>query len=258
MSFVRVDGDDATILFLHPVGLDRECWREAAEGLPGRFLDLPGHGESAAVPVPTTMSGLVEFVLADVNAPVHLIGASLGAFVSLQAAVERPDLVRSVVAITGTAALDAAIMHQRATALRKTGLEASLDTTLSRWFSRPALERRDHPGVEYARRRLSANPVEPIATMWDAMATYDVTDRLPDVRVPVSCVCAAGDVSTPPAMAKKLFERLPRSRLDELDGPHMVLLESPKTVRKAIVRHFDWLSHGGMKAVTSRTGVSHV
>jgi pimeloyl-ACP methyl ester carboxylesterase len=260
MSPVRADGDDATILFLHPVGLDRECWREAAEGLPGRALDLPGHGASSAIPVPATMSELAAFVLADIHAPVHLIGASLGAFISLQAAVDHPDLVRSVVAITAAGALDAATMRQRAAALRMDGTGSSLDTTLSRWFSGPALEQGDHPGIEYACKRLSANPIEPIAAMWDAMATYNVTDRLSDVSVPVSCVYATDDVSTPPAAAKKLVERLPRSRLDELNGPHMILLESPKAIRGAIARHFDWLSQNrnASRYEPGRTGAKDV
>ncbi|WP_418320648.1 alpha/beta hydrolase [Piscinibacter sakaiensis] len=92
------------IVFSHangfPAGTYRqlfEVWRDA--GFDVRALDKIGHDERYPVSLnwPHLRDQLVDFIEAKAAAPVWLVGHSLGGFLSVLAAAERPDLARGIV-----------------------------------------------------------------------------------------------------------------------------------------------------------------
>ncbi|MGH9081713.1 MAG: alpha/beta fold hydrolase [Acidimicrobiales bacterium] len=126
-------------LFVRPVGVARGTPLVLAHGFTqtGRLwgsleallarhrrlvaVDLPGHGESAGV-----RAGLVEagvMVAEAAGERCDLLGYSLGARVALHAALERPDLVRRLLLIGGTAGID----DPRARAERRARDDATAD-----------------------------------------------------------------------------------------------------------------------------------
>jgi pimeloyl-ACP methyl ester carboxylesterase len=100
------DPDARTVVLLHGVGTTSWMWRRLVSDLAGELhvvtVDLPGHGASARTPWRSLAD--TGFRVAEVVrrvAPeerVHLVGLSLGGYVALQLAAERPQVVASAAA----------------------------------------------------------------------------------------------------------------------------------------------------------------
>ena len=85
---------------------DSGIWGGMAQSLSGALtmtaFDLPGHGRSGDWDARGEMSAVCTDIAADFaacNGPVDVIGHSFGGVIALRLAVERPDLVRSLVMI---------------------------------------------------------------------------------------------------------------------------------------------------------------
>jgi len=100
-------GDGPTLVLAHGFTQTGRLWGGLRAGLaPGRRLvlvDLPGHGGSAGVradlPTGARLLGLA-------GGAGDYLGYSMGARFCLHLALERPDLVRRIVLISGTAGID--------------------------------------------------------------------------------------------------------------------------------------------------------
>jgi 3-oxoadipate enol-lactonase len=220
-----------TILFLHPIGLDRNVWSDVL--LPGATaLDFP-----AADPV--SMAGLVDHVLSQLSGPATLVGLSLGGMVAQQVAVREPAAVTSLVVACSNPASDPRVMRERAAMTRQTGMAGVLDTTLERWFTPEALAADGHPGVEYARRRLLGDDPEVVARYWEAMAEHDVRAQLGSVKVPATFVAGASDRASSLEVLEGMAKAVPGAVLRVVDGPHMLTLERPREFAEVLDEHLD-------------------
>ncbi len=100
-------GDGPTLVLAHGFTQTGRLWGGLRAGLaPGRRLvlvDLPGHGGSAAVraDLPTGAR-----LLGRAGGAGDYLGYSMGARFCLHLALERPDLVRRLVLVSGTAGID--------------------------------------------------------------------------------------------------------------------------------------------------------
>jgi len=225
------------ILFLHPIGLDRNVWSEVL--LPGaRTLDFPGHGSAAPVDT-VSMRGLVDYVLAHICEPVTIVGLSLGGMVAQHLAIRAPGSVASLVVVCSTSASHPETMRERARATREGGMAGVLHTTLKRWFTPKALATPGHPGVDYARQRLLADDPEVFARYWEAMADHDVEADLGTITAPTTIIAGAHDRASSPETMERMARLIPDATFEILDGPHMLPLERPRQFREAMVRHLE-------------------
>jgi pimeloyl-ACP methyl ester carboxylesterase len=94
-----------TVLLIHSGGFTSRQWRKLSEALAPQFNvltpDLLGYGRSGAWPDGKPFHfrqdlELIETLLRDVDAPVHVGGHSYGGFLALKLALSRPELVRSI------------------------------------------------------------------------------------------------------------------------------------------------------------------
>lgn len=92
------------VLALHAAASSGEQWKGLADYLRGRYKvmapDLPGYGSARLLRSRSpgdTAGQLAEAVVQD--APLHIVGHSLGAAVALELAISRPHLVRSLTLI---------------------------------------------------------------------------------------------------------------------------------------------------------------
>jgi pimeloyl-ACP methyl ester carboxylesterase len=104
---VDLDPSQGVVLLVHGAPADHSVWRYqtrwlAAAGYPVAAVDLPGHGrsEGPALESVTAMAGWVVRVGEALGAArMAIAGHSMGSLIAVQAAVDRPDLVKCLVLV---------------------------------------------------------------------------------------------------------------------------------------------------------------
>jgi 3-oxoadipate enol-lactonase/4-carboxymuconolactone decarboxylase len=222
-------------------------WQRCAARLRGAYhvvgWDLPGHGRSAPATGAFDMAGLAREVLALADrldgATFRYAGDSMGAAVGLQLLLDAPDRVESaVLACTGARIGDAQMWAQRAATVRAEGTEAVVPGSLTRWFA-PGFPDRDPETTATLIASLRAADPESYARACEALAGFDVRDRLPAVTTPVLAVAGAHDQPTPVEGLALIAARVRDGRLTVLDGiAHLAPAEAPDSVAALLDEHF--------------------
>ena len=104
----EVYGSGEPLVFIHGMGSAATAWKPIIKSLNNHFqsitIDLPGHGNSAYLSnqsmEPSDLARLIHQNLMDMNiGKYHLIGNSLGGWISLEMAAEFPQNVKSVIGL---------------------------------------------------------------------------------------------------------------------------------------------------------------
>ncbi|MGY6562035.1 MAG: alpha/beta fold hydrolase [Luteibaculaceae bacterium] len=112
-DFTEKPNSTSTLVLLHGFMEDLSVWEEITPLLYGNHLkvDLPGHGKSKSLAMPHTMENFANELnrLLDhlsITGPIHLIGHSMGGYVSLAFADRYPKQVKSIFLVNSTALAD--------------------------------------------------------------------------------------------------------------------------------------------------------
>jgi 3-oxoadipate enol-lactonase/4-carboxymuconolactone decarboxylase len=243
------DAPGQPLLLLGPsLGTSAEAlWARCVAHLGGDYhvvgWDLPGHGRSAPAAAGFGIAGLAKSVLelADrirPDATIRYAGDSIGGAVGLQLLLDAPDRVAAAVLLcTGAKIGEAAGWRQRAEAVRADGTQAALR---------------------------AADP-ESYALVCEALATFDVRDRLGEIAAPVLAIAGAEDQPAPPEGLALIAEGVRNGRLVVLEGvAHLAPAESPAEVAALIDEHFtgrrtvDDVRTAGMAVRRAVLGDEHV
>jgi len=217
-------------------------WRRCAEQLGGRFhvigWDLPGHGGSP-VAEPFEIAGLARAVLDLVDGPFYYAGDSVGGAVGLQILLDAPDRVTGAALICTGAKIGAAgDWRARAATVRASGTAAMVDTAAQRWFA-PGFLGREPTVASALLLALHETDAEGYAQTCEALATFDVRDRLGEISVPVLAVAGAHDGPTPPDTVAQIAHGVRNGRLVVLDDvAHLAPAEDPAAVAALIIEEF--------------------
>ena len=248
---VHLAGDpDRPLLLLGPsLGTTVETlWSEAAALLGHRFhvvgWDLPGHGTNRdAPPRDLTMAGLARDVLALVDtlepgAAFHHAGNSVGGAVGLQLALDAPERVlTTTVLCTGAKILDAEAWQERAALVAASGTPAVATSSAERWFAPGFMERRPQTASALLHALADADESGYVAVC-NALADYDVRDRLAAIATPVLAVAGAEDHVTPRESLALIAASVPAGRLVVLGGAgHLAAAERPERVAQLVIGH---------------------
>jgi len=268
MSVPRIIGTDfggpdgAGLLLLGPsLGTTAATlWSEAAARLSEHVRvvgwDLPGHGRGG-IAEPFTMAELAAGVLALADEftaeTFHYAGDSVGGCVGLQLLLDAPHRVASATLLCTAAAIGTPdTWRARAAAVRSAGTEAALAGAAQRWFSEGFPERQPHVSAALLRALRDTDP-ESYAQICDALAGFDVTDRLHEIEVPVLAVAGSDDLPTPPESLRRIASDVKDGRFVVLDGVgHLAPAEAPAEVAKLITEHL------GSPAVRATTNTDEV
>jgi 2-succinyl-6-hydroxy-2,4-cyclohexadiene-1-carboxylate synthase len=253
---VRMSGAGAAALFLHGFtgsSADWEPFLPALETVATCVaVDLLGHGGSDATADPARhalerQAADVADLLDELGAvPATVVGYSLGARVALRLAVDRPEVVRSLVLLSPSPGIpDAAARaarrdHDEALArqLETSGLEAFVDT----WEAQPlfaaeaALPATTRGLIHEARLRNDANGLAGSLRGAGQGRMTPLHDDLRRISVPTTVV--AGELDTSGERARTVAAAIPGSRLVVLDGVgHAVQREAPGVIERLILEH---------------------
>ncbi len=235
-------GDGPTLMILHSLLTDRRAFDPVITALPGRkvTLDLPGFGLSDhAAPIiedfADAMAAATE-TICDGRTSV-VMGNGLGAFISLEMAIRRPELISRLVLVGCGAAFpeEARPAFQKMIDLVSSeGMEAVIPVALRRIFTEDYLA--THPDEARERARVLAD-TDPTAFINACTALYglDFGGTVAGITAPTLIVVGEDDQATPPAMAEHLHGLLPNSELSVLPGlAHAPQLQDPQGFVDAI------------------------
>ncbi|MFD7136113.1 3-oxoadipate enol-lactonase [Streptomyces sp. NPDC059894] len=224
--------------------------------------DLPGHGGSDAglIGPGATVADLAGLVL-DLADSLGLerfayAGVSLGGAVGLHLALHHPERVASLAVICSSAHFNGAgPWQERAALVRREGLAGLAESADARWFT---------PGFtvpELVADHRDADP-DAYAACCDALAAFDLRERLAEISVPTLLVAGREDPATPPAHLREIADAVPGSALTEIPGAsHLAPAERPEAVLTALRAHFDGAAGGakrGMEVRRQVLGDAHV
>ncbi|MEH6624695.1 MAG: 4-carboxymuconolactone decarboxylase [Dietzia maris] len=255
ITAVRLGGSPALpLLVLGPsLGTSAQSlWARCAAGLTDRFevlaWDLPGHGSNAGSAEPFTMAELAAGVLGMVDDVVAqrdtfastftYAGDSVGGAVGLQLLLDAPARIDSAVLLsTGARIGEPDAWRTRAASVRASGTPSMIEGSAQRWFAPGFLEREPEIGAALLHDLRDADD-EGYALVCEALAGFDVRDRLGEIEPRVLAVSGLLDVPTPPADLAAIASGVRNGRLVVLDGvAHLPPAEQPAEVAQLIRDH---------------------
>jgi 3-oxoadipate enol-lactonase len=242
-----VDGDTGPVVVLGAsLGTDLGLWDHLAADLARdhrvvRF-DTRGHGRSPAPEGGYTVEGLAADVVALADElgidRFAYVGLSLGGAIGQVLALShRQRLTSLVLACTAPVFGEPATWRDRAGAVRRDGLEPLVEPTFDRWFT-DEFRTAHADQVARVRAMFVATPRAGYAGCCEALATYDVTDRLGRIEVPTRVVIGADDPGTTPEVGRSMVAALRDADLVVIDGAaHIANLARPEEFRAAVRGH---------------------
>ena len=225
-------GDGRPVVFVHGLTFDRALLREASEpifaGLPAHraYLDLPGHGASPVDARAGSAEGLVQALIAYVDArcavPPVIVGHSYGAYLALGVAAQRrlaglvlvtpviePDVARRVVPARRVAVRDEGLVYLPGAPERETFEEIAVAQTAP---VLAAYQRLVHPASERTDRELLA------AIRARYVLPGPLLGRIAQLAPPTLVVCGRDDHWAGFEDTLPLLRALPTAELAVLPG----------------------------------------
>jgi pimeloyl-ACP methyl ester carboxylesterase len=236
-----------TVLLLHGMGSCAEDWLLQRVELRGRYhllcLDLPGHGHSRRLAGWPSVASLAQTVREATlrwapTRPLHLIGLSLGAAVSLQLLVDHPKLIRSAILVNGfgsglLAGRGARHAVQRGVLIAGGRMDLLGERIAAGLFPRP-----EQAGFRaLAARRIGANSWWSYLKLLTAIARFDLRPRLGAIACPVLLISGGRDDTVPRAASGQLARKIAHSKWVVLpNAKHAAPIDSAEAFNGYLLR----------------------
>jgi len=239
--------DTAPLLLLGPsLGTSAATlWNSAAAHLSDRWRvvgwDLPGHGRgeiTEGFTIAELAAGVLALADEFTTETFHYAGDSVGGCVGLQLLLDAPHRIASATLLcTGAAIGTPDAWRERAATVRSSGTEAMVAAAAQRWFPTGFQER--EPVVSTALlETLRATDADSYAQVCEALAGFNVVDRLHEITTPILSVAGSQDVATPPDHLQRIAAGAKDGQLVVLDGVgHLAPAEVPVRVAALIAEH---------------------
>ncbi|WP_153505696.1 alpha/beta fold hydrolase [Cumulibacter manganitolerans] len=253
LAFTRLAGDEnsAHLLVVGPslgtgvAGL----WQSTAQAIPDGWevvgWDIPGHGASAPTTAAYSIDDLADSVrnrAAQLAAgrPAGYAGVSLGGAVGFTLALDPGPFAGIATIAAGPVFGTPDAWRERAAFVRDAGTSSMVEGSAGRWFAPGFLERDGATGnaLLLALREVDD---ESYALACEALAQYDVRDRLGNVAVPLLVVAGEHDVVISPDIAREAAQAASHAGRDGarsavLDGvAHLPPAEDPGATADLLV-----------------------
>ncbi|WP_224751772.1 alpha/beta fold hydrolase [Microbacterium helvum] len=238
-------GTDAPLLVLGPsLGTSTLLWDRVLPALAERWRvvawDLPGHGAAPSAAAPFSVAELADAVAASVDGPFLYAGVSLGGSVGLELLLRHGDRVDAAAILCSGAAIGSPEgWHERAAQVRTQSTSSLIIGSAQRWFAAGTIAR----DPDLTGRLLHAlQDADDASYAWccEALAGFDVRDRLHEITTPVLAVWGDHDGVTPAASALEIAEGVQRGTAVGIpDASHLAPADAPAETAAALIAFFD-------------------
>lgn len=247
----RCSGEGDPVVFIHGLAEDHSSWDGVIEHLKLGYayyaVDLRGHGGTSVGQGNGTASQLAGDLigwLEKCTGPAICVGFSLGGVVVLEAALQRPDLVKKVIAVGTSSKVGRAAaeffgerISQIQTDMPAFRLALGLDTAAQVVRNTAAVD-------SISARRMKAvgdgSGYINAAKAMVALSANPMTERLREIRVPVHIVQGLDDVFCPKKAADILREAMPHATYVEIpQAGHLIAADQPERLASEIFRALD-------------------
>jgi pimeloyl-ACP methyl ester carboxylesterase len=246
-------GDGPAVVFAHGFVMDHTMYAAQFEELPSTYRciawDMRGHGRSECPPPPWSMQDLVVDLIAFIEdakaAPCHLVGMSIGGMIALRVAIQREDLLRSLVLIDTSAEVEdpetlARYREFRSAMEAEDGIPEQLGRDTIGLFYAPSFMEREPEAVEIHIDRETKLPATAAVEGMRVLIDRDtVVDRLGEIRVPTLVIHGELDAAILMERAEQMAAGIPGAELIRVpDAGHTTPLEAPDVVNQALAGFF--------------------
>ncbi len=231
-----------------------ELWTACADRLSDSFdllaWDLPGHGHNRSVPEESfTMAELTEGVLAlvadvqeqrgDTGTPFAYAGVSVGGTVGLDLLLDHAERITDAALIcTGARIGDVGTWADRIGRVTTSGTAVLVSVMAERWFAHGFFEREPDRGAALLHALHVAHD-RGYVQVCEALARFDVRDRLAEIGQPVLAIAGREDQVTPPELLRELANGVQAGRFVVLENAaHLAPAERPAEVADLMREHF--------------------
>lgn len=236
--FYEMRGQGEPVLFIHGLGSSTEDWDPQVDALQRSYrvitYDVRGHGQTEKPAGPYSVKQFAEDAARLIEhlrlAPVHVIGLSMGGMIAFQLAVDRPDLLRSLVIVNSGPAMilrtwkEKLGIMQRRLIVRLMGMRKMGEVLSTRLLPAPEHEAERKIFVE----RWARNDPRAYLSALNALVGWSVQPKLPGITIPTLVVTADKDY-TPVALKQAYTALMPKARLAVIaDSYHMMPVEKPE------------------------------
>ncbi len=233
----EVSGRGKPLVFIHGLGSSGRDWKPQVDFFSRSYqvvvFDLRGHGQSSRPPGPYSIKLFAADTAALIEAlalsPAHVAGLSLGGMIAWQLAADRPELLRSMVAVNcGPEVRLKSLKHwwmalRRCVIVRLFGMRKMGEILARDLFPGTALAQVRKTFVE----RWAENDRKAYVETMRAIVGWSVTDRIGCMDVPTLVVASEHDY-TPVSVKEAFISRMPRAELAVIENAHhAVPIEQP-------------------------------
>jgi len=238
--YIDTQGTGPDLVLLHGWGLHGGVWDTLLPRLTPHFrvsrVDLPGHGKSRAIAMPTKLADVARLVFAAVPAGATWLGWSLGGSIALRAALDAPQKMRALVLANTTPRFVTAADWPEAMPPEQlqefaAGLGQDYRETLLRFLS---LQVRGDESARTSLRQLrdalfarGEPETTALAAGLELLRANDLRAELERVPTPTLVIAGGYDRLTPPGAGKALA--------DGIHGARYALI--PKSAHAPFISH---------------------
>ncbi|WP_353988490.1 alpha/beta fold hydrolase [Ruicaihuangia caeni] len=222
-------------------------WGPAAPALDSRYRllgwDLPGHGESAPTTQPFSVAELAQGVIAMADAAgidrFLYAGISLGGAVGLQLALDFPERVKGLAVVCASPRFGVEeAWRERARQVRASGTSSLVVGSAQRWFAPDTVAQQPEITSALLHGLASADD-ESYALCCEALAVWDVRDRLGEISAPTIAIAGVHDQVSPPSDAEEMAGAVARGEAHSIpDASHLAPAERPTEVAQRLDTFF--------------------
>ncbi len=235
----------------------RPLWSAVAALLSDRLdivgFDLPGHGARLSTEPASTMAALAQAVLLAVDAlqserrecgqPFLYAGVSVSGCIGLQLLLDAPERIMGGAILNSAAKIgEPAAWRERAQLVLREGCEAVRSGSAQRWFA-PGFIDRQPLLAQTLLNALSETDPAGYAGVCEALAQFDVRERLAAISTSTVFIGGEDDMATPPESLRFLAAGVMHGHAEILSNVgHLAPAEAPEAVAAILSGFFSTLT----------------